>query len=121
MVDYDKLKNLTPLEFNNTIIDDPDNLALGIFANADNSTGGIFGLVILLAIFILLLTILISDIQPFKFDIGRTILISSAITTIIGIILIATGITNSIQYVYWFAMLFMISGIWVYLLSKKGQ
>lgn len=113
--------NFTAIEFNNTIINGTQSDILpNIVANADTVTGGYFGLMIYLTMFVFLYFILAADQLFFRYDTPRALQISSGLTFILALVMVLTGFTSIFTHVMWFFLLWILTTIWVYLRNKKG-
>jgi len=115
-----KLQNITPLEINNSLLNNSAEIGPNLISNANTSSQGYFGLVFMLTVFIFLCIVLFADQDVFRLDMIKSVLLASGVVTIIGIIAIITGIFNNFAHVMWFATIFMLMLIVNYF-TNKGE
>ena len=120
MVNFSSLNNLTTLTFNNSLINNSNNMTESIINNADTVTTGYFGLGVMLITFIVLMIILFKDDGDIRMDLIRSIMISSGFVSIIGVIALYNNIFSSFVHVMWFIIIFAITLISAIFLKKKG-
>jgi hypothetical protein len=113
------LSNITPFEVNNTLLNNTEDIAINIVNNANDTTGGYFGLVMMSAIFFVLLVIAMTEQDVFRFDFISSLAFSSGVTLLVGITAVIGGVITSFQHVMWFAMILMVAAIAKYL--QKSQ
>jgi len=120
MVNFSNLNNLTSLTINTTIISDSDKIIPALITNTNNVSNGYFGLMFMIAAFIVLIILMFRDDGDIKMDIARTIMLSAGFTSILGVLLLVPGIVSSFQHVTWFIIIWTLSLISIYYLKKKG-
>jgi hypothetical protein len=103
------LNNITPFSVNTTLINESTEIGANLVSNANQQTGGYFGLGIMMIIFIFLLLILMQDQEVFRFNFVQAFVASSGISLMVGIIGLVSGIFTSFSHVMWFAILFIIA------------
>jgi hypothetical protein len=67
----DNLKNIEPLEFNNSLVNNSEQIVSNMVNNANDSTGGLWFVVSILVLFFWLIYILMKQDGIFKYDIAR--------------------------------------------------
>jgi len=120
MVNFSILTNVSVLDFNTTMIENNEELLPTMINNANEQTSGYLGLAILLVVFLVLTYINFRQDDDIRLDIVRSIFISSGFSSILGIIMIVSGLITSFQHVTWFILVFLISLISVYFMKRKG-
>ena len=120
MVNLTALENLTPPDINISIVNDTTQIVPNLIANTNTLSDGWFGLLVMIGIFIWLFWLLFDDAGRFRLDIVKTLVFSSGITCIVGIIMLVTGLSTSFNHLMWFGTLFIISLIISFFLKQKG-
>lgn len=108
------LNNITPLEINNSLINNTSEIVPNLVSNANILTDGYFGLGMMLVMFLFLLIILMAEQEVFRFKFSTALVASSGITLLFGIILLLTNTISNYQHLMWFAIIFLISLIMKY-------
>lgn len=119
-LNLEALKNMTPLEFNTSGITNPETTITTLISNSNTVSEGYFGLGIMILIFAVLVYVTFRQDGDIRLDISRSILFSSGITSIIGIVLLVTPIISSFIHVMWFLTIFIIMLVVVFNLKRKG-
>ncbi len=101
------LNNITPFEVNNTLLDVTEDIAINIANNANEATGGYFGLGVMISVFFVLLIMLMTEQDVFRFDFISAVIFSSGASLLIGITSLIGGLITSYQHVMWFAIILM--------------
>lgn len=109
-----KLNNITPYEVNNSLINQTEQIIPNMITNANELSGGYFGLGIMIVTFLILLIILMADQEVFRLKFSNALAASSGIVTIIGIIMLVSDISSNFYHVMWFAIIFATSLVIVY-------
>lgn len=122
MTFIDNIKNIEPLELNSTFINGTSTELVGqMIDNANNTTGGYWFIIVILAVFILLVWLITDKREGFVYDLPRSLLISSGICLFISIIAAITTISITIQPIIWFSTIMFLSFIGVYMKKERGQ
>ncbi len=108
------LHNIAPLEVNNSLINETNEIIPSIISNSNSLTDGYFGLGIMTVIFVVLLLILMTDQDVFSLKFSTALAASSGITLLVGIIMLVSDIAASFTHVMWYAIIFAISLVVVY-------
>ena len=119
MTFIDNLKNIQPLEFNQSLINNSDAIVSNTINNANDSTGGMWFIVSIWILFIWLNYFLMNKEKGFLFDLPRTLFISSSWCLVLSIIAVLTSFSVTITPIIWFSVIFFISGIGV--MSRKNK
>lgn len=119
-MNFSALGNLTTLEFNITALEDPETIVPALVESGNTVSGGYLGLGIMIAVFIILVYTLYRNDGDMKMGIARSLMLSSGFSSVIGIVMLVTGLISSFVHVMWFLMIFMISMIAVFNLKRKG-
>lgn len=117
-MDITALQNLTPLEINNSLLNNSAEMGANLLENANTTSQGYLGLVFMITLFIFLFIILNADQDIFRLDMIKALLVSSGLVTIVGIIALISGIFTNFTHVMWFAVIFTISLIGNYFNNK---
>lgn len=120
MVNFSALNNLTPINISTDLINQANETIPNIIENANTTSDGYLGLLVLLTIFVFMTYILFKDDGFFRLDFVRSLVFSSGIALFIGVIMIVSRLITNYQHVVWFAILFSIAVISSYYLKKKG-
>ena len=121
MVNFSGLNNMTPLSINTSGLSNSNEIIPVLIANTNTSTDGYYGLMFMLAVFIVLIIMMFRDDGDIRMDIARTLMLSAGFTSILGVLLLIPGIVSSYQHVAWFVVLWAVTLIAIYYLKKKGQ
>lgn len=103
------LNNITPYTVNNTLINNSENIASNLVQNANQTSGGYFGLGIMMVTFLVLLIMLMTENDVFRLDFISALAFSSGVSLLIGITLLIGDLASSFQHVMWFAIIFIIA------------
>lgn len=114
------LANATTLNINTTNLTNAENLVPTMINNAAGITDGYFGLAIMMSMFLVLLFTFFRDDGDTRTDIMRSIMMSSGFVSIIGLIMLISGLIGSFMHVMWFLTIFIISFIITFLNKQKG-
>ena len=112
--------NTTTLNINATNLTDATNLVPTLITNSATVTDGYFGLGIMISMFLVLLFTYFRDDGDTRVDIMRSIMMSSGFVSIIGLIMLISGLIGSFMHVMWFLTIFIISFIITFLNKQKG-
>ncbi len=115
-----KANNLTEFSFNESIVNNSDQVLSNIVTNANTSTDGYFGLILFILIYMFLNYVLLRPDGLFRYDWVKGNVISSGVVVIIGFVSIVTGLTSNFQHVMWFVLIFIASVVSSYFLKKKN-
>ncbi len=121
MVNLTALQNITAFELNTSIINDSNQIIPNLISNTNSLSNGWFGLLVMIAAFIYITWEVFRDDGLFRLDIIRSIVVSSGITTCLGMIAIISALITSYQHVLWFGVIFALSLLGAYILKQKGQ
>ncbi len=111
---------MTPLTFNNTIINDSTTMIPNMVSNSNDLSQGYFGLFVMVAVFIIIFWKSFKQTGDIKMDFVRSLLVSSGMTASLGFIGIISNVFTSYVHFIWFFTLFIITIIWLFFLKKKG-
>ena len=120
MVNLSKLQDLTPLEFNTSELINPETLIPTLINTSDTVSQGYFGLVVMLGVFIMLLYTTFRQDGDIKMDILRSVMFASGFSSILGVIMLVTGLSSSFVHVMWFLTIFIISIMIIFFKKRKG-
>jgi uncharacterized membrane protein len=112
--------NLPPIELNITQQVTSEELIPNIISSANETSGGYFGLGVMLITFLVMTIILYKQDGDIRLDIMRSMFISSGLSLILGVVMILSGLTTSLQHIIWFLVLFVILIFVMYGIKKKG-
>lgn len=119
-LNLEALKNMTPLEFNTSGITDPETTVTTLISNSNTVSEGYFGLSIMVLVFLALVYVTFRQDGDIRLDISRSILFSSGMTSIMGVVMLATPIISSFIHVMWFITIFIVMIVVVFNLKRKG-
>jgi hypothetical protein len=114
MVNFDKLQNWSGINIDSDI-EKVQDIQNELPATANETTGGLFGVIVLSAIYFFLLYTFTREDWLFRYSIDKASLISSAIVCSIGVMGVLTGIFDNWRHVTIFGVIFFISAIVVFL------
>lgn len=121
MVNFDYLKNnMTNLTIDSTNLNESTNIIPALISESNDVSQGYLGLGIMLGIFLVLTYTLYRQDGDIRLDILRSIMKASGFASIIGVIMVVSGITTSFVHVMWFITIFIISLLSAYQLKKKS-
>lgn len=120
MTFIDNLKNIQPLEFNESVLGNSTEIVSNSLLNANTSTDNLWFVIVIWIVFIWLNWIVFDKDKGIVLDIMRSMLISSAWCLIISVVAVLTGFTNSINPVIWFSSILFIAGVAVMARKEKG-
>ena len=120
MVNLSALNNLATMDFNTTIINETNQTLPRIISNANTTSDGYLGLLIMIITFIFITYTLFRDDGFFRIDIVRSMTFGSSIALLLGIIMIVSELITNYQHVVWFAVIFACSVVASYYLKKKN-
>lgn len=120
-MDLELLNNVTPLTFNTTMFENGKELVPALVETTNTYSDGYFGLMIMLVVYLYLIYTLFRDDGDMKLDIVKSSLKASGFSSIIGIIMLVTGLVSSYVHIVWFLSIFLISLIASYFLKRKNQ
>lgn len=120
MVNISYLQNLTPLEFNNSVIDDPLTIIPDMVANTNTLSQGYWGLGVMTVIFVFFIWVTFKTSGDIRFGFLRSVLVSSGFTSLVGLIAIVSGLFTSYIHVLWFINIFIISVVLMYFAKRQG-
>ena len=111
-INLSKLGNITPFELNTTIISEGQTeLVDNIVQNANTTSDGYLGLVILTLIFLVLSYEFYRNDGDFRLDTARGILKASGWTFLLGIVLIVSDLIGDFKPVVWFGIIWLVSEV----------
>ena len=113
-------QTMTSLTFNSTNLSDSENIVPNIISTTDTISGGYFGLAVMLGTFILLFFVTFKQDGDIRMDMMRSLMLSSGFASMIGVVMLVTGLSSSFVHLMWFLTTFMLSIILLYNLKKKG-
>lgn len=119
-MNFSRLANITPLDLNLSERINSDNLVPSLIDGANETTGGYFGLGVMLIIFLAFTVIMYKQDGDIALDIMRSMFISSGFATIMGVILLVSNISTSLRHVLWFLTLFVLLYFMIREIKKKG-
>jgi len=117
----ENLKNIQPLQLNNSLINNSDVIVQNLISNANTSTDGVWFIIVSFALYIWLMFVFMRQDGGFRFDLPRTLLISSGWTLMVSIGAVLFTLSNTLLPVIWYSTIFFISGIMVLRRMEKGQ
>lgn len=112
------LNNIQPYVVNATLINDSTTIIPGMIENANHTTGGFFGLGIMVMLWLLIFIISVTDQDLFRLTFLQAWVAASGIVTMIGIMGLVSNVFSSYQHVMWFAIAFIIGLVATYLKDK---
>lgn len=120
MVDFSQA---TFTDFNTTgLIPTQSSEVIPVLVNTTVETsGGLFGIGVLLMIFLILIITLTRRDDMYAMDFTRATLFGGAICLIIGLMLLAGDLISSFRHVVWFGVIFLITLIGSYYMKRKNQ
>jgi len=113
------LNNIQPFEVNTSLINNSAEIGTNIVNNANVTSEGYFGLGVLVSIFLFCMIITTTQQDLFRLTFLQSLVFSSGIVTIIGILGLLGNIFSSFQHVMWFTLLFIVGLIATYLKGKS--
>ena len=120
-INISKLNNISNLELNTSSINkEPSELLTGIVENANATSSGWLGLILLTVIFLLLSYEFIRNDGYFRLDTVRGINKAAGWAFIFGIISVVSQLITSFKPVVWFGTIWLISGIASIFLKRKN-
>lgn len=120
MVNLIALNNMTPLSINTTLIENQNSIIPNLIANTNTQTDNWWGLMVMASIFFYLLWNLQKESGMFKLDFIKSLVYSSGISLIIGIVMIVSDITTTFNHIIWFGIIFTFAIISTWYLKQKG-
>lgn len=120
MVNLSALDNMSPLTINTTLIEDKNNIIPNLISNTNTQSDNWWGLMVMAGIFFYLLWNLQKDQGAFRLDFIKSLVYSSGITLIVGIVMIVSDITTTFNHVIWFGIIFTLSIISTWYMKQKG-
>ena len=115
------LQNIQPLELNTTGLNDTSTIANTIFATTYNAVGDAWFTFSIFGLFIFFNWLFYRPQENFKFDVSRSLLISSGFCFFISVSVLLGGWIKTVYPLIWFSSLTFIAFILVYNLKQKGQ
>lgn len=120
MVNLTPLQNITPLIMNTSIVEDVETIIPNLITNANTQTDNWFGLLMMIILFFYMMWKLTDQAGRFRLDFIKSTIFSSAITVIVGAVMLVTNLTTTYSHVVWFTMVFTIAAISSWMLKNKG-
>ena len=120
MVNLSKLSNLSPLEFNNTIVNNTDTIIPQMAANANVLSGNYWGLAVMVSVYIIVFWYTFKDDGAIRLDFLRSTMVASGFSFIVGLLGIISTLFTSFVHVMWFFAVFVGSVVWLYAVKKQG-
>lgn len=120
MTFIDNLKNVSVIEFNESLINNSDELVTNFISNPTNMLGNYWFIIIILVFWIYNLARLMQKEETKDYDIWRSILISSGWSVFISGTFVLFQLTTTIIPLIWFGSLLFVSWIVVRNLKAKG-
>lgn len=120
MTFIDNLKNIQPLEFNQTLINNSDTIVQNTLNNANDITGGLWFMFSILVLFLWLNFKLFDKQNDLRYDLTRSLFISSSWCLTSSVIAGLTGFSISIVPIIWFSTIFFITGIGILKRKEKN-
>lgn len=114
------LQNLEPITFNSTNITDSTEVVNTIVNTTDSVSGGYFGLVVMIGVFIVILFTTNRQEGDIRLDIIKSLTMASGFASIVGIVLLVSGLSSSFVHLMWFISLFMIMTLINYNVGRKN-
>lgn len=112
--------NATPLEINTSVLGNVNTAIPNLISNANDVSLGYYGLGVWILIFLYLIIRTSSQAGTLRFDVARSIMLSSGITFVFAFIMNISGLVTSYQQALWFFSVFVVSIIWVYYLKRNN-
>lgn len=103
------LNNITPLQLNISLINNSENIVSSAVSTANEVTDNYLGLGLMITFFLFMLFILYDKNDQFRQSITKSLVQSSGLTLIIGIIMIVSGLITDYRHVIWFAIIFAVA------------
>lgn len=120
-INLSKLDNISPFELNTSIISSGDGQIINnIIVNANTTSDGYLGAVILTLLFVFISYMLYRDDGFFRLDTARAIVKGSGWTFLLGIVLIVSDIITDYRVIVWYGVVFIISGIIMIFIKRRG-
>lgn len=113
--------NATPLELNTSVLGNVNSASTNLVVNADNVSGGFFGLGVMICIFVYLIIKTSSQEGAIRMELPRSLQLSSGLTFVVGYLMNISGLVSSYDHALWFFSLFVMATIWVYYLKRSNQ
>lgn len=120
-LNLDGLANLTPIVINTSIVDNPETMIPNTLANSNTLTQDLYGLLVMIVLFLVLTYILAREDEVYRLDFVRASLIAAGIVTSLGVVATITTIFNDFRHVVWFLTIVVIALIAAIQLKQKGQ
>lgn len=117
----DNLQNITAPTINQSLINNSDTIVSNTIANANDTTGGMWFVISVLAFFIWMNWYMMDKQGAFRFELPRALFISSGWSLFISVLAAVLTISNTILPIIWFSTIFFISGIMVMNKKEKNQ
>ena len=120
MVNLSKLNDMEEFEFNHSVINESENIFANIVTNANTSTDGYIGLIILILLYLFFNYILFKKDGLFQLDLVKANVMASGFVVVIGFVMLVSNLIGEFQHVMWFVLIFVVSIISSYFLKKKN-
>lgn len=117
MVNLSNLQHIEPLNLS-VDLTDPDILETAV-ATTNETTGGYFGLVVGIVIYIFLMYITTKENSEFSLDFIKASLMSSGLVIVIMVVMLALNMMASFLHLMWFVVIFLLSLLGAYFLKDK--
>lgn len=119
MVNMSAFTTMTDLTFNSTNLTDSENIVPNIISTADTVSQGYFGLTVMLGVFIIMFFISFKQDGDIRMDMVRSLMFASGFSSIIGTIMLVTGLSSSFVHLMWFLTTFILSILILFNLKRK--
>jgi hypothetical protein len=120
MVDFSKFNEISNFNYNNTLTSNLSQINAEIISNTDTSLGPFWINGVLFVLFVFLFYRLNETDNANRYDITRSLFISSSIVLLGSIMLLISGLSSTIYPLYLYGMLTIITAIMLYNQKTKG-
>lgn len=107
----DNLKNITAPNINQSLINNSDTIVQNTINNANDTTGGLWFVFAVLAFFIWMNYYMMDKQGAFRYELPRSLFISSGWSLIISVFAAVLTISVTIYPIVWFSSIFFLSGL----------
>lgn len=120
-INISKLNNVSPFELNTSVINTGETeIVNSVVNNANTTSDGYLGLVILTLIFLALVYQFYRNDGDFRLDTARSLVKAGGWTFLLGIVLIISELIVDFRPVVWYGAIWLISGISLLFLKRKN-
>jgi len=120
MVNFSKFNNLADFEYNNTLTSNLSQINADLITKTDSSLGAFWINGVLFVIFIFIFYKLNDINNANRYDIVRSLFISSAVVLFGAIVLLISGFSTTIYPLYLYGLMTIVTSIMLYNQKTKG-